>query len=105
MEGNTYSRLNTRHLGAAAQGKGQLETQMISNHKVAIELLVDRVSELQPSDALWSRYLLMNVHAALTENLLPNPADEGRVRDHAVDIGLSVYRPIITPQLLEELLD
>ena len=108
MEGNTYSRLDTRRLieeGAAAQGKGRLETQMVLNHKAAIELLVDSVSELQPADALWSRYLLMNVHAALAENLLPNPADEGRVRQHAVDIGLSVYRPISTPQLLEELLD
>ena len=47
----------------------------------------------------------MNVHAALAQNLLPNPADEGRVRQHAVDMGLSVYRPISTPQLLEDLLD
>lgn len=108
MEGNTYSRLDTRKLieeGAAAQGKGQVETQMILNHKAAIELLVDSVSSLQADDALWSRYLLMNVHAALAENLLPNPADEGRVRQHAVDIGQSVYRPISTPQLLDELLD
>lgn len=108
MEGNTYSRLDTRHLieeGAAAQGKGQLETQMILNHKAAIELLVDSVSSLQPGDALWSRYLLMNVHAALAENLLPNPADEGRVRQHAVDIGLSVYRPISAPQVIDELLN
>ena len=32
------------------------------------------------------------------QNLLPNPADEGRVRQHAVDIGLSVYRPLSIPQ-------
>lgn len=108
MEGNTYSRLDTLHLieeGTAAQGKGRVETQMILNHKAAIELLVDSVSSLAPADPLWSRYLLMNVHAALAENLLPNPSDEGRVRQHAVDIGQSVYRPISTPQLLEELLD
>lgn len=108
MEGNTYSRLDTRKLieeGAAAQGKARVETQMILNHKAAIELLVDSVSLLQPGEPLWSRYLLMNLHAALAENLLPNPADEGRVRQHAVDIGLSVYRPISTPQLLDELLD
>lgn len=108
MEGNTYSRLDTLHLieeGTAAQGKGRVETQMILNHKATIELLVDSVSSLAPADPLWSRYLLMNVHAALAENLLPNPSDEGRVRQHAVDIGQSVYRPISTPQLLEELLD
>lgn len=66
---------------------------------------MDSVSSMAPADPLWSRYLLMNVHATLAENLLPNPSDEGRVRQHAVDIGQSVYRPISTPQLLEELLD
>lgn len=108
MEGNTYSRLDTRHLieeGTAAQGKARIETQMILNHKAAIELLVDSASTLQPGEPLWSRYLLMNLHAALAENLLPNPADEGRVRQHAVDITGSVYRPISTPQLLDELLN
>lgn len=108
MEGNTYSRLDTRHLieeGTAAQGKARIETQMILNHKAAIELLVDSVSTLQPGEPLWSRYLLMNLHAALAENLLPNPADEGRVRQHAVDIAGSVYRPISAPQVLDELLN
>lgn len=108
MEGNTYSRLDTRHLieeGTAAQGKAKVETQMILNHKAAIELLVDHSGQLQSGDPLWSRYLLMNVHAALAENLLPNPADEGRVRQHAVDIALSVYRPISAPQVIDELLN
>ncbi|MEG0923393.1 MAG: Fic family protein [Comamonas sp.] len=108
MEGNTYSRLDTRHLieeGTAAQGKARIETQMILNHKAAIELLVDSASTLQPGEPLWSRYLLMNLHAALAENLLPNPADEGRVRRHAVDIAGSVYRPISAPQVLDELLN
>lgn len=107
MEGNTYSRLDTLHLieeGTAAQGKARIETQMILNHKAAIELLVDSVSALQPGEPLWSRYLLMNLHASLAENLLPNPADEGRVRQHAVDIAFSVYRPISNPQVLDELL-
>lgn len=108
MEGNTYSRLDTLHLieeGTAAQGKARIETQMILNHKAAIELLLDSVSTLEPGKPLWSRYLLMNVHAALAENLLPNPADEGRVRQHAADIGLSLYRSISAPQVLAELLD
>ena len=107
MEGNTYSRLDTRRLieqGAMAEGKPRVETQMILNHKAAIELLVDSVSGLSPGEPLWSRYLLMNLHAALAENLLPNPADEGRVRQHGVDITQSVYRPIGTPQVLDELL-
>jgi len=37
--------------------------------------------------------------------LLPNPADEGRIRQHAVDIGKSVYRPLSTPQQIEDALD
>ena len=44
LEGNTYSRLDTRELirhGTAAEGKARIETQMILNHKAAIELLVD----------------------------------------------------------------
>ena len=89
LEGNTYSRLDTVELiehGRAARGKAAIETQMILNHKTAIELLVDSAAGL-------NRYLLMNLHSALAENLLPNPSDEGGVRQHAVDIGQSVYRP------------
>ena len=57
---------------------------MILNHKSAIELLVN--SAVSADSAGLNRYLLMNLHSALAENLLPNPADEGRVRQHAVDI-------------------
>ena len=92
LEGNTYSRLDTRALieqGQVAQGKATVETQMILNHKTAIELLVENIET-----AGFDRYTLLNLHSALSENLLPNPADEGRIRQHAVDIGQSVYRPL-----------
>jgi Fic family protein len=103
LEGNTYSRLDTVALiehGRTATGKGAIETQMILNHKSAIELLVDNAATV-----VLSRFLLMNLHSALAENLLPNPADEGRIRQHAVDIGQSVYRPLSTPQQIDETLD
>ncbi len=103
LEGNTYSRLDTRKLieqGRAAHGKAAIETQMILNHKSAIELLVENIDEVG-----FNRYTLMNLHSALAENLLPNPADEGRIRRHAVDIGQSVYRPLSTPQQIEDALD
>jgi hypothetical protein len=103
LEGNTYSRLDTRELiehGKAARGKATIETQMILNHKTAIELLVENIDE-----AAFNRYTLMNLHSALAENLLPNPADEGRVRQHAVEIGKSVYRPLSTPQQIEDTLE
>jgi Fic family protein len=102
LEGNTYTRLDTRELieeGKAAKGKATIETQMILNHKAAIELLVENVF-----DAKFNHFTLMNLHSALAENLLPNPADEGRIRQHAVDIGKSTYRPLSTPQQIEEVL-
>jgi len=102
LEGNTYSLLDTRELldhGKAARGKAAIETQMILNHKTAIELLVENIE-----NAELDRYTLMNLHGSLAENLLPNAADEGRVRQHAVDIGMSVYRPLSVPQQIEEAL-
>ncbi len=103
LEGNTYTRLDTRELiehGKAAQGKAASETQMILNHKTAIELLVENAAA-----AAFNRYTLLNLHSALSENLLPNPADEGRIRQHAVDIGRSVYRPLSLPSQIGEELD
>ena len=103
LEGNTYTRLDTRELielGKVADGKAAIETQMILNHKAAIELLVENAESIG-----FDRYTLMNLHSTLSENLLPNPADEGRVRRHAVDIGKSVYRPLSAPQHINEALD
>ena len=103
LEGNTYSKLDTRELiehGKAANGKAALETQMILNHKSAIELLVENVESTE-----FNRFTILNVHSALAENLLQNPSDEGRVRQHAVDISKSVYRPLSTSQQIESELD
>lgn len=102
LEGNTYSRLDTRELiehGRVAQGKAAIETQMILNHKAAIELLVENAA------AGFNRYTLLNLHSTLSENLLPNPADEGRLRMHGVEIGKSVYRPLSIPMQIGEMLD
>ena len=103
LEGNTYTRLDTRELiehGRAARGKATIETQMILNHKAAIELLVDNADTVG-----FNRFTLLNLHSALSENLLPNPADEGRLRQHGVEIGKSVYRPLAVPAQIEEMLD
>ena len=102
LEGNTYSRLDTRELiehGKVAEGKTLIETQMILNHKGAIELLVDNADA-----AAFNRHTLLNLHSALSENLLPNPADEGRVRRHIVEIGRSVYQPLSVPAQTDEML-
>ena len=103
LEGNTYSRLDTRDLiehGKSANGKAALETQMILNHKSAIELLVENIESAE-----FNRFTIMNLHSALSENLLQNPSDEGRVRQHAVDISRSVYRPLSNSQQIESELD
>lgn len=103
LEGNTYSRLDTLELiehGTIAKGKATLETQMILNHKTAIELLVENIQTVG-----FDRYTLMNLHSALAENLLPNPADEGRIRQHAVEIGLSVFHPLSDPLLIDHMFD
>jgi Fic family protein/predicted small lipoprotein YifL len=100
LEGNTYSLLETERLisfGQAAEGKDALETQMILNHKQAIEFLVESTEEVG-----FNRYTILNLHATLSDNLLPDPEACGRLRQLAVGIGGSVYTPLATPQLLDE---
>ncbi|MBS3998675.1 MAG: Fic family protein [Hydrogenophaga sp.] len=102
LEGNTYSRLDTERLiafGQAAEGKDALETQMILNHKQAIEYLV-----LSPDNARVQTDTLIALHAFLSDGLMADPTAVGRVRRRAVEIGGSVYRPLALPQRLEELL-
>lgn len=101
LEGNTYSRLDTERLiefGQAAEGKNALETQMILNHKQAIEYLV-----LNPENARVHTDTLIALHAFLSDGLMADPAAVGRIRRRAVEIGGSVYLPIALPQRLEEL--
>ncbi len=101
LEGNTYSRLDTARLiewGQAAEGKGALETQMILNHKQAIEYLV-----LDPAHAQLTPDTLIALHAFLSDGLMADPAAVGRIRRRAVEIGGSVYLPVALPQRLEEL--
>jgi len=103
LEGNTYSLLDTRRLiefGAQADGKASLETQMILNHKDALEFLVDGAADLG-----FNRYTLLNLHALLSNNLLPDPQASGRLRSLSVGIGKSVFHPLDTPQLIETYFD
>jgi hypothetical protein len=51
----------------------------------------------------FNRYTILNLHSALSENLLPNPSDEGRLRQNAVEIDKSVYRPLSIPAQIAEL--
>ena len=100
LEGNTYSLLETERLlsaGDAAEGKGALEAQMILNHKAAIEFLMDCTLDMG-----FNRYTLLNLHALLSDNLLPDPTASGRLRTVAVGIGQAVFLPLEGPQLIAE---
>ena len=100
LEGNTYSLLETQRLfelGESAEGKTTEDTQMILNHKAAIEMLADQAGEIG-----FNRYTVCNLHAILSDNLLPDLSSCGRIRDVGVGIGGSVYRPLGVPQQIEE---
>lgn len=101
LEGNTYSRLDTERLielGQAAEGKDALETQMILNHKAAIELLVNEADRVD-----FTPYTIFSLHALLSDGLLADASAGGRIRNRPVEIGGSVYMPIGMPQRLDEL--
>ena len=100
LEGNTYSLLETERLlksGEAAEGKDAEESQMILNHKAAIELLVD-----QAEDIGFNRYTFLNLHALLADNLLADPNSIGALRRVPVGINRSTYHPLEVPQMIEE---
>ncbi len=101
LEGNTYSLLDTERLiklGEVADNKSAMEAQMILNHKDAIEFIVNSAEEIE-----LNRYTILNLHALLSNNLLPDPAAPGRLRTFGVGIGKSVYTPLGMPQLIEEM--
>lgn len=99
LEGNTYSLLETEVLlgrGEGADGKNVEETQMILNHKAAIEMLAEQAGEIG-----FNRYTICNLHALLSDNLLADPAACGRLRSRPVRIGRTVFHPLEVPQRLE----
>jgi Fic family protein len=103
LEGNTYSLLETERLlalGEAAAGKPALDAQMILNHKDAIEFLVESAEDIG-----FNRYTILNLHALLANNLLPDPQAPGRLRFIEVGIGGSVFEPLGIPQRINDAFD
>lgn len=103
LEGNTYSLLDTERLlalGQVAQGKANQETQMILNHKDAIDFLVSDAEEIG-----FNRHTILNLHGLLSNNLLNDPAAVGNLRKIGVGIGGSVYKPLEIPAVIEEVFD
>lgn len=103
LEGNTYSLLDTERLineGRAPEGKDAQETQMVLNHKQAVEYLVEGAGELNLTPTA-----IRTLHGMLSENLLANPADEGRLRQTGVGIAESTYIPLAVPQMIAEIFE
>jgi len=103
LEGNTYSLLDTKRLiefGELAQGRDQIEAQMILNHKDAIEFLVSAADEIG-----FNRYTILNLHGILAQNLLQDEGAPGRLRHIAVGIERSSFHPLAVPQLVEAIDD
>lgn len=99
LESNTYSLLDTRRLlelGVEAPGHDPREAQMIRNHRDAIEFLVENADETG-----FDRRTILNLHALLANELLPDPLDAGRLRTIPVAIGQSTYLPEAVPQVIE----
>ena len=96
LEGNRYSLLETGWLitrGEAAPGMDLGETQMILNHKAAIEFLV-----AGPGETGMDRSTLFGLHALLTDNLLGNSGAAGRLREASARIAGSTFRPAAAPE-------
>jgi len=100
LEGNTYSRLDTQNLiefGQVARGKDAIETQMILNHKAAIEMLIEDVDEVG-----FDSFTFKNLHAVLSQDLMRDPQASGRLRRRPVEVSGTVFHPLALPQLIED---
>ncbi len=100
LEGNTYTRLDTQNLielGQTAAGKDRRDAQMILNHKAAIELLVE-----QAEDIGFNSFTFFNLHALLSENLLADQGESGRLRQRIVEVSGTVFHPLGIPQQIDD---
>lgn len=105
MEGNTYTRAETVQLiesGIRAPGKTETETDMIINHRDAVEFIIQILSE--PDRAKQEKLtpmLIREIHALLSRNLVPAGA-RGAIRAGAIGISDSAYIPETSPQILDQ---
>ena len=103
LDGNRYSLLETGLLltrGEAAPGRDLGETQMILNHKAAIEFLV-----AGPVETGVDRTTLFGLHALITDNLLGNSTAAGRLRQTSARVAGSTFSPPASRGEIEESFD
>ena len=100
LEGNRYRHPEAQtliELGRSAKGQDSIETQMLLNHQAAIELLVQDADEVA-LDA----FTFKNLHAVLSQDLLPDPRASGRLRQRPVELAGTVFEPLAVPEQIEE---
>jgi len=99
LEWNTYSYLDTEVLinyNEIAENKAKEETQMIINHKKAIEYMVYYKNKL-----LFEKKTFYEIHSLLWEKLLLK-SDLWKIREKKVQIWRSKYIPLDNKYQLEE---
>ncbi len=69
---------------------------MILNHKAAIEMLASQAGEIG-----FNAYCVRNLHALLSEHLMPDSVACGNLRKRPVAISGTVFHPLEVPQLIE----
>jgi len=70
---------------------------MILNHKAAIELLIENISDVN-----LDKFTVLNLHAILSDNLISDPQASGSLRKRAVQNSGTVFVPLSIPQQLVE---
>lgn len=99
LEWNTYSYLDTEVLvkyNEINKEKSEEETQMILNHKKAIEYMIYYKRELD-----FNKNTFFEIHSLLWDKLLLK-SDVGVIRNKIVEIGWSTYTPLDNKFRLEE---
>jgi len=92
LEDVNISWLDTKslvELGERPQGLSDTEYRIVMNHKQAIQFICENRNELD-----LSRRNIFDVHRLLTDGLLGNPADAGRIRKGMVYFAESAYAPL-----------
>lgn len=75
------------------------EVRMLLNHKRAIEYMVQAAPNQR-----FGLELVLAIHDLLMEGLMPDPLDQGRVREHEVDINGARFEPEQDSARLRDLL-
>lgn len=91
LEWNTYSYLDTEVLikyNESAKWKSQFETQMVLDHKSAIQYIIDNRKEIK-----YNKKVFFDIHSILWKWLM-NVDYLGKIRTNPVEIWWSTYKPI-----------